>query len=247
MCLFLILSLVSCKKEEKFIPRGHAPTHIRENHTLPFAEQVPADASEKVLLENLKAIIPEIKKSCRGDIPQVRAAIKLLREQPVIIDALIKIYQSLPKKAYQDRSILLGIIGEMKRDDAFPFLREVIWNPLPEYQIWTDGTSPYEEEEMIAVKAVQCLAYLNNAHCRQELMEIMLSHQSSHVKIMAVDAFMWNQGDSEEAAAALYQTLPPQMHKYVEMPRFAHNMDADQFREKLERWTSRWGQAEGDN
>jgi len=69
-------------------------------------------------------------------------------------------------------------------------------------------------------------------------------HPSRAVRIAAIDAYMWNHGDTAEAAAHIYSALPESDHKYVTRPRFYRGMNREVFPTRLREWREKWGPTE---
>jgi hypothetical protein len=195
----------------------------------------------------LKEILPEINRVNRGQMNIIYEAILILREHPFIVQALVNHYYSTPKENFHQRLLTLKVVGELQRFDAFDFLRDIVWGPLPAIsQGPADRITAREYEEMIQSKAVQGLAYLRNEEGRprteaaQETIRVIKEHPSQAVQIVAIDAYMWNHGDTKDAAATLYETLPEEFHKYVERPRFHKGMNQKVFSLRLEEWRKKW-------
>ena len=150
-------------------------------------------------------------------------------------------YRQLPAEAFEQRLMTISVVGELQRADAMPMLQDVVWAPLPEESSMPEGLSPRDIQEMIQTNAVQGLCFLGSAEGYKAVMDVILNHESLHVRIEAIDAYMWNHGDSEETAAHLFKTLPEAFHKYVERPRFHAGMDVKDFNERLSAWREKWG------
>jgi hypothetical protein len=138
--------------------------------------------------------------------------------------------------------LTIGFLGELKQREAMPFLSEIVWQRLPNKGMGghSELLSERELEEMIQAKAVQGLAYLGISEADGAVQEVMLEHESLHVRETAVDAYMWNHGDSAEAAKELYSLLPEDLHPLVERPRFQAGMDPEVFTARLTAWREKW-------
>ena len=100
------------------------------------------------------------------------------------------------------------MLGEMKRSDAMAQLREVVWAPLPPADSQADKLTARDFEEMVQVKAVEGLAFLATPQADAAVREVIAKHEALHVRVSAIDAYMWNHGDRPETAAELYRLLP---------------------------------------
>jgi len=181
-------------------------------------------------------VLPQIYKATKGDLPVVAEVVEKLRQQPGAVEAIGRQYRQLPAEAFEQRLMVLSVLGEMKRSDAVEQLREVVWAPLPPAGAQADKLSERDLEEMVQVKAVQGLAFLATPQADAEVREVIAKHEALHVRISAIDAYMWNHGDRPETAAELYKMLPPELHPYVERPRFQRGQNAEEFPRKLRAW-----------
>jgi len=134
----------------------------------------------------------------------------------------------------------IGLIGQLQRTDAMPFFDRIIWNSLWLRQPIAEGPVPRELIEMIRVKAVHGLAYLRTDESDGAIIDVMQFHDSFSIRITAIDSYMWNKRDSEEAAQQLYIALPTDLHKFVQRPRFRQGMDRAEFNAQLDAWQNTW-------
>jgi len=234
----------------KMIDQYHAQHELIEKkpiQSLDLAKKILPNASVGDLREKLPDILLEIERASKRDLLLVYETITHFRKQPNIILALSDIYNSIPDDRYQARIVVLEVIGELQREDAIEFLKSVIWEALPPITRGpADRITKREYEEMVQGKAVQGMAYIRKdegdlvAGAVNELLLVLKSHPSHSVRLMAIDAFMWNHSDSKEAASTLYQVLPKDYHKFVERPRFYRGAIQKTFEEHLEAWRKKW-------
>ncbi|MEW6738034.1 MAG: hypothetical protein AB1489_42550 [Acidobacteriota bacterium] len=216
-------------------PKAQPPTKV-----LSLAKEIPKNASLDELNRRLGPIIIEINRTTRPEMGLVYQAIETLATQPNIVEALMSRYLALPSTNYHQRLLTIRLMGELRRQDALKYLQQVASRPLPAKTKF-HGMTPRDYEEMIQTKAVQGIAYLRTDTSLNYTISIMLNHESTVVRIAAIDAYMWNHNDNKETASKLYQLLPTNMHRYVERPRFHRNMNVDDFNAKLRAWQQKWG------
>lgn len=202
---------------------------------------LPSAASVDEVELALFDLLPQVYRATNGDLPVVAEVVASLSRQPGAVEAMARQYRQLPAEAIERRLVVLGILGEMKRSDAAAQLREVVWAPLPPADSQGDMLTARDFEEMVQVKAVQGLAYLATPQADAAVREVIKDHEALHVRVSAIDAYMWNHGDSPETAAELYRLLPADLHLYVERPRFHRGMDREEFMRKLRVWQEKWG------
>jgi len=198
------------------------------------------DASADEVELALYDLMPQIYRATDRDMAVVGEAVEGLRRQPGAVEAIARQYQRLPVEAFEQRLVVIGVLGEMRRPDSVSRLSEVVWAPLPPGGSIAEGLVARDFEEMIQAKAVQGLAYLATPAADRAVLEVISNHEALHVRVSAIDAYMWNRGDSRMAADQLYQLLPKELHPYVERPRFHRDMDPEEFRQRLEAWRERW-------
>lgn len=207
--------------------------------------QAVADLSAAASVDEIELalfdVLPQVYRATHGDLPVIAEVVESLRRQPGAVEAMARQYRQLPAEAIQQRLIVLGILGEMKRSDAMAQLREVVWEPLPPADAQAEMLSARELEEMVQVKAVQGLAFLATPQADAAVREVIENHEALHVRVSAIDAYMWNHGDSPKAAAELYRLLPADLHPYVERPRFHRGIDREEFARRLRAWQKKWG------
>lgn len=198
------------------------------------------DASVDEVELALFELLPQIYRATNADLPVVGEALAALRHQPGAVDALALQYQLLPAEAYEKRLTVIGILGELRRGDALAPLHDVVWAALPAVESTPEALTQRDVEEMIQAKAVQGLAYVATPIADETVRDVIVNHESLHVRVSAIDAYMWNHGDSRETADELYGLLPAEMHPYVERPRFHRDMDPEEFSRRLEAWRQKW-------
>lgn len=197
-----------------------------------------ADQVELALFD----VLPQIYRATNRDLPVVAEVVAGLRQQPGAVEAMARQYRQLPAEAVEHRLMVLGILGEMRRPDAVAPLREVVWAPLPlAVDLHPEKLSARDLEEMVQVKAVQGLAYLKTPQADAAVREVIANHETLHVRVSAIDAYMWNHGDRPETAAELYRLLPEELHSYVERPRFHRGQNREEFTRRLLAWQEKWG------
>jgi hypothetical protein len=202
---------------------------------------LPAKASVDQVELALYDVLPQIYRATNRDLPVVAEVVEKLRQQPGAVEAIARQYGQLPAEALEHRLVVLGMLGEMKRPDAMAQLREVVWAPLPPADSDADKLTARDFEEMVQVKAVQGLAFLATPQADAAVREVIAKHEALHVRVSAIDAYMWNHGDRPEAAAELYRLLPAELHPYVERPRFQSGQDTEEFTRRLRAWQEKWG------
>jgi hypothetical protein len=219
------------------------------NRILDLVKQLPKAAPEQEMEAKLESMLLEIGRGTRQDMPLIRESLLELHEQPNVVRALARRFDSLPSEKFQQRLLTLQVLGELQRPDALEFLRSVVWKPLPTpAQHRSETLTPRDLERVIQAKAIQCVAFVRDAEggqyepAVQETLHVIQEHPVRSVRIAAIDAYMWNHQDTQEAADALQKVLPPDFHKYLDMPRFHRGVNRDVFNARLRAWRNKWAQ-----
>jgi hypothetical protein len=205
-----------------------------------IVKDLSRDASVDEVGLALYELLPQIYRATGADLPVVGEALKALGRQPSAVDALEIQLEQLPAEAFEKRLTVVGILGELRRADALAPLHEVVWAPLPAAESTAEALTERDLEEMIQAKAVQGLAYVATPIADEAVRDVIVHHDSLHVRVSAIDAYMWNHGDSRKTADELYALLPAEMHPFVERPRFESGMDPEKFSRALQDWREKW-------
>lgn len=231
-----LLSPEPPKWEDRRIKGAFEASRMRQ-----VVADLPSAASVDEVELALSDLLPQVYKATKGDLPVVAEVVARLRQQPGAVEAMARQYRQLPAEALELRLVVLGMLGEMKRSDAMAQLREVVWAPLPPAYSQAEMLTERDFEEMVQAKAVQGLAYLATPQADAAVREVIEKHEALHVRVSAIDAYMWNHGDRPETAAELYRLLPAELHMYVERPRFHSGMNRQEFTRQLRAWQQKWG------
>jgi len=244
LVLSIILTLVQgcslCKKPIASKPPG--PEVIKpSNDTLDLVKALHKNATNEALLKELDPILLSINRSKRQDLSSVLLALRLLSEQPNVVSALSHYYHGLDKQDFSKRILTVKVLGALRRNDSLPILRSIVLEPgnqegeSPKYQL---GKRNYDD--IVRSRAIRGITYLRTSEALKETIHVIKTHPSRAVRIEAIEAYMWNLGDSEAAAATLYRVAPEVLRRYITRPRFYRGMDPTEFDIRVQKWRTRW-------
>jgi hypothetical protein len=139
---------------------------------------------------------------------------------------------------YTDHSralVTLGLLGEMKGAAGEACFREFLAMPLPTQGTVVDGEI-IERRALASLqaKAVDGLAYMRTPQAEEEVLRLAREHPSRIVRAEAINAYLWNHGDSEEAKQALRQRVRQDEEIFVDRVRWNTGEKAESFNRKLE-------------
>lgn len=247
VCSFIALSLVAAcndtRPAETKIPNPPPleTSGLRASDAQAIVSAIPPNASREQMDQGVERLVSGFSNARSTDVHEFVKAFSAFRSQPQLVASFADYYDRLPKTDYQHRLVTLAVLGEMNRVDAMPFLHKIVWTPLPDREAVAEGLSTRDREEMVLVKALHALGYLRTPEADKALIEVMKQHESPAVKNAAIDSYMWNHEDTEDAARVLYQLLPAELHKFVQRPRYYRGMDPKRFNEQLLAWQRKWG------
>lgn len=139
------------------------------------------------------------------------------------------------EKSDHSRALMaLSLLGEMRNRAVEPLLREFVRRPLPTHGTLVDGE--IIEQTALATlqaKAIDGLAYLNTETANLEVLRAVARHPSRIVRAEAIDAYLWNQGGSEEARETLRRYVRKDEEVFLDRVRRERGESARSFNRKL--------------
>ena len=131
--------------------------------------------------------------------------------------------------------VTLGLLGEMKGAASETCFREFLALPLPTQGTVVDGEI-LERTALASLqaKAVDGLAYLRTPQADEEVLRLMREHPSRIVRAEAIDSYLWNHGDSEDAKQTLRKNVRKGEEIFVDRVRWNTGEKAESFNRKLE-------------
>ena len=143
---------------------------------LSLVTRLPENAPAAEMARTLQLLLPEIAQATGQALPLITEALAALRKQPAAVSEFTKYYRELPSQDFQNRLLVMALLGDLRRPDAMAVFRVVIWTRLPEKRAMPEGLSLRDFEEMIQAKAVHGLAYLRSEQTDEAVRDVMLRH-----------------------------------------------------------------------
>jgi hypothetical protein len=168
----------------------------------------------------------------------IRRRIAAARENQGVFAGLLDRLWDLPAADVSRHGLLLSIIGELRNPDAVQALSEFVWYSgdmtlsrseaaLRNCTFEINGTS------MLKARATEMLAWISTEDAYAATRRIAVEHPDAVVRAAAVDAYMFNHGDSEEAANELRQIIEPGDEPLVGLPRLTRDTDREEFERRV--------------
>ncbi|MHC2148952.1 hypothetical protein [Pseudomonas sp. 210_17 TE3656] len=141
----------------------------------------------------------------------------------------------------QTRALLaLALLGETHSPGAESFFAEFAIRPLPNEGAVVDGEIIEQTRAaQLQAKAVDGLAYFNNERTNTLVMEIVRNHPSKIVRAEAINAYLWNHGDSDAARRMLSHYVRNDESIFLDRVRRNPGERAESFNRKLEQFLVR--------
>jgi hypothetical protein len=154
-----------------------------------------------------------------------------------VVQALIKEVERVQTLDHTRALLALALLGETRSPEAQAFFVEFTRRPLP-----TGG--PVIEGEIIEqtraaqlqAKAVDGLAYANNESSNKVVTEIISNHPSKIVRAEAINAYLWNHEDGDEARTLLAQYVRKDELILIDRVRRTTGENAESFNRKLDQF-----------
>lgn len=255
MCVLGLAACATSEADQRQLAVDLALRTIATNQEPPVAtesglhecmEAIAEAPSVPHLASLMPRLIAAINKTQTVAKPDVYAALAQLRDVPGAVEALEQSYGAFSAGMQQERLRCIQIVGELQRVDALPFLRSVAWRDLPPPGPSIYNASQREVIEYEAASATRGIAFLKAAdgtpspQGSTEVLNIAVAHPSHHVQVAAIDAYLWNHGDSVQAQQQLQQLLPHHLHPLIGRPRFYKGASKATFEAQLAEWRKKW-------
>jgi hypothetical protein len=178
-------------------------------------------------------------------VDDVKKQLALVRSDPKVVDAIAGKLSFSNPGSYGRQLIYLSMLGEMKNERAL--------SPLQEYLNSRDCL--VFEERLVAhppaggprksfldacaglkSAAAKMIAYLNSPAAQNVILKTISEHASRTVRLSAIDAYLYNNGDSVEAVAKVRQYVRPEELMFVGLPRLSPETDRADFGTRLARF-----------
>ena len=173
---------------------------------------------------------------------QIAAAAADSRVVEALTDRLLK----FPVTDYTRHLMILSTLGELRSPRAIGPLKQFIWYDKDMFAESASGastgikTSYFYPSRALQSRAVEMLAYLRTEEALAATREVAAKHSAGEVRIAAINAYLFNQGDSENAKAELGQLVQDSDRKFIGLPRRTSDMNLREFEQKVHDYYERF-------
>jgi hypothetical protein len=182
-----------------------------------------------------------------SEVQVIRHAISAARKDDSVFGALVASIFQLPVMDFGRHQLLLSILGELQHPKSVEPLAKfidlpgdtVVPRPPPD-QSKGLFTSYLDYAGALQARAVEMLAFMKTGEALAAVLQIAASHTSRTVRLAALDAFVFNHGDSAEAIEKARAVARPEEAKMVGLPRRTRDFDPREFDGKVRAFYQRY-------
>jgi hypothetical protein len=212
------------------------------------ATNTPGGASPSILLKSYEVHSPPALSSA-SDVPRfldwagashaderddARKVLAEAASRPEVIDGFIKEIERVQTTDHTRALLALALLGETRNPTAQDFFAGFARRPLPTTGTVIEGEIIEQTRAaQLQAKAVDGLAYANTEASNRAVTQIIAEHPSKIVRAEAINAYLWNHGDSDEARKFLTQFVRKDELILLDRVRRDTGETADVFNRKL--------------
>ncbi|MBF6413555.1 hypothetical protein [Nocardia cyriacigeorgica] len=178
-------------------------------------------------------------------VDEVRAAIAEDCDEAVV-DEIGEMVLSSAETDVAHLSTALAILGESGHPAAIRYLRDFVWSTDDIDELVADAHMPpltdgkliacelgLPGKQMLRTRATEMLCYLKIEPVFEYTLQIITEHPEPQVRHAAIDAYLYNNDDSDEARERVLRVVRDDDLPWVGLPRRTADMDAAAFDGKL--------------
>lgn len=219
----------------------------KDTGKLPAISFVPLSKQTPVHLEvsTVEKFVDWVSTMPSSQVDDVKEQIALVKSDPKVVDAVAGSLSFRNLGSYGRQLIYLSILGEMKNERALGPLGDYLNSrecPVFEERaairpaLGVPKTSIFDPCAGLKAGAVSMIAYINTPAAKVVVLKTIGDHASRTVRLSAMNAYLYNNGDSAEAIAAARQRARPEEVKFVGLPRLSSDTDPKDFEARMARF-----------
>lgn len=222
--IFLCVLIGACETK-KGKQESDSPPQKSENPVI-YEKAKPVELSQ----ETTKEFIQWASGSSLEEREIVREAIGKASKEEVVLSSLFQEYEKVKTDDIGYSLVVISIIGELQNQAALPGLEEIIFEEVPEAEKeFHSGLTKADLVEILASKAVEAAAYLKTETSDSLVLRVVKEHGSKAVRSSAIDAYLYNHDDTEEAKNALKNIVRQEDEILLDRVRFTRNSTKAEF------------------
>lgn len=210
---------------------------------------IPVVKPERLALDSIERFIVWVASVPVAEAQRVRDAIAPVRDDDVLVGALLGKLFDLPARDFGRHQLLLSILGELgnaKTVEPLARFADLPANAIFETVPATTGdhggpaTTYVPHAVALQSRAVEMLAAIGSSEAFERVLALASQHGSAAVRIAALNAFVYHNGDSAEAMERARAAARPQEARYVGLPRLERGGDRREFEAKVREFYERY-------
>ncbi len=184
--------------------------------------------------ESVPLFIDWASRSGIGQREEGRKIIAAAHPNPAVAQELCRQITAHEHTDFSRTLIELSVLGEMRNPEGEECLVKFLHQPFPKEGTLANGEI-VEQTTLgeLQSKAVDGLAYAGTKSGDREVLWAAGSHPSRIVRAEAINAYLWNRKDSDEARATLQKVVRADERIFLDRPRYEPGMSRAEFNEKL--------------
>lgn len=168
----------------------------------------------------------------RERVGEVREAIAALEDKSAVAEVLNGQLLDLPCTDASRHLLLMSTLGELSHESSAAALERFTW--LSNEQIYHTRSVPNESCDfstsgMLQSRAVEMMVWVLKGSDDAAVLRVIRDHPERSVRMAAIDAYLFQHGDTPEAVQTLRDLVSPEDRAMVGLPRFGAHTDPETF------------------
>jgi hypothetical protein len=176
-------------------------------------------------------------------VDDVTKQIALVAADDSIVDAVAARLSFTNAVSVEHQLIYLSVLGQMKNERAIAPLRDYVnssecpvFEQINQEKIPSLSTSVLDTCAMLKSHAINMISYINTPVAREVVLQAVSDHPSKTVRISAIDAFLYNAGDSPAAIQLVGRSVRSDERIFIGLPRLDPGTSLKEFDQRVERF-----------
>lgn len=228
ICIYFFAFITACNDSKKKTDQDPPPVRLEKQNIYEKADSVSLTPS------TIKGFINWASGSDLDEREIIRKEILKASKDEEVLKLLFEEFEAVDIDDVSYSLIVLSIIGEMQNPNALPFFEKIIYRELPEQEEkFHSGLTKRDFVEMLSSKSVECAAYIKTDESNRLILSVISNHPSKAVRSAAIDAYLFTNGDSEEAKKTLKNVVRESEANLIDRTRFLRNSTKEEFDRNL--------------
>ena len=168
----------------------------------------------------------------RERVGEVREAIAAIEDKSAVAEVLNGQMLDLPCADSSRHLLLMSTIGELGQESSAAALERFTW--LSDEAIHQSTANPAESCDfttsgLLQSRAVEMMVWVLKGQDDAAVLRVIRDHPLRSVRMAAIDAYLFQHGDTPEAVKTLRDLVSPEDRPMVGLPRFGAHTDPETF------------------